>query len=105
METMKQRHFSILKGQKEIQMRSAVACFTRAMHNSGQTILVPPPTLSQLCVRLSINILNVCVCARVCCVCVRACVCVLLFSLKNIHTLLLALRQAYELSLCSIYQT
>ena len=70
METMKQQHFSILKGQKEIQMRSAVACFTRAMHNSGQTILVPPPTLSQLCVRLSINILNVC--ARVCVVCVCA---------------------------------
>ena len=104
METMKQRHFSILKGQKEIQMRSAVACFTRAMHNSGQTILVPPPTLSQLCVRLSINILNVCV--RACVLCVRASVYVLcVYSLKNIHTLLFSLRQAYELSLCSIYQT
>ena len=49
-----------------------------------------------VCVRVSVR-----VCVRVC-VCV--CVCVLLFSLKHIHILSLSLRQAYELSLCSIYQ-
>jgi len=48
-----------------------------------------------------------CVCVARVRVLVRACVYVfvLLFSLKNIHTLLLSLRQAYELSLCSIYKT
>ena len=53
--------------------------------------------LYQICV----CVLRACVCVRVC---VRVWVCVLLFSLKNIHTLSLSLRQAYELSLCSIFK-
>ena len=63
---------------------------------------------NHVCVRVCVRV-RACVRACVCvCACVRVCVrvrvCVLLFSLKNIHTLLLSLRQACELSLCSIYQ-